>query len=147
MSANISATSTDRAAAASPPAPLLLVPFLAPSRLWLRGAFYLAGAAQLITISALLSADPEPATWAMLLLAVAPVLLAAAAAFAPAPANVAAAVAGAVVLIVGLVGAATHTGWFFAPALVALAVGAVKLWRERTLSPARQAQSGAASSG
>ena len=88
MTANISATSTDRAAAASPPAPLLLVPFLAPGRLWLRGAFYLAGAAQLITISALLSADPEPATWAMLLLAVAPVLLAAAAAFAPAPANV-----------------------------------------------------------
>src|ERR1700729_2112194 len=147
MSTNISATSTDRAAAASPPAPLLLAPFLAPGRLWLRGAFYLGGAAQLITISALLSADPEPATWAMLLLAVAPVLLAAAAAFAPAPANVAAAVAGVVVLVVGLVGAASRTGWFFAPALVALAVGAVKLWRERTLSPAGQAQSGPASSG
>jgi hypothetical protein len=147
MTANISATSTDRAAAASPPAPLLLVPFLAPSRLWLRGAFYLAGAAQLITISALLSADPEPATWAMLLLAVAPVLLAAAAVFAPAPANVAATVAGAVVMVVGLVGAATHTGWFFAPALVALAVGAVKLWRERTPSPAEPAQSWLVSSG
>jgi hypothetical protein len=147
MSANISATSTDRAAAASPLAPLLAVPFRAPSRLWLRGAFYLAGAAQLITISALLSADPEPATWAMLLLAVAPVLLAAAAAFTPAPANVAAAVAGVVVLVVGLVGAASHTGWFFAPAVAALAVGAVKLWRERTLSPDGPAQSGAVSSG
>src|ERR1700735_4547204 len=147
MTANISATSTDRAAAASPPAPLLLVPFLAPGRLWLRGAFYLAGAAQLITISALLSADPEPATWAMLLLAVAPVLLAAAAAFAPAPANVAAAVAAPGVLGVGLVGAATHAGWFFAPALVALAVGAVKLWRERTLSPAGPAQNWVVSSG
>src|SRR5580698_3459248 len=140
MTANISATSTDRAAAASPPAPLLLVPLLAPARLWLRGALYLAGAAQLITISALLSADPEPATWAMLLLAVAAV-------FAPAPANVAAAVAGVVVMVVGLVGAATHTGWFFAPALVALAVAAVKLWRERTPSPAGPAQSWVVSSG
>jgi hypothetical protein len=143
MSTNIS--TADRAGNAIPAT--LTVPFRAPSRLWLRGAFYLAGAAQLITISALLSADPEPATWAMVLLAVAPVLLAAAAAFAPAPANVAAAVAGLAVLVVGLVGAATHTGWFFAPALVALAVGAVKLWRERTPSAEGRAQSGAVSSG
>ena len=146
MTTNISATSTDRAAAASPPPPLLAVPFRAPGLLaagrvfpGLRGpADHDLGAA---------SADPEPATWAMVLLAVAPVLLAAAAAFAPAPANVGAAVAGVVGLVVGLVGAATHTGWFFAPALVALAVGAVKLWRERTPSPDGQAQSGAVSSG
>jgi hypothetical protein len=44
----------------------------------------LAGAAQLITISDLLRADPVAVTWSSLLLAIAPVLLAAAAAFAPA---------------------------------------------------------------
>jgi hypothetical protein len=44
----------------------------------------LSGAAQLITISALLSADPEPATWSMLLLAIAPAPLGAGTAFLPA---------------------------------------------------------------
>ncbi|HUA30993.1 MAG TPA: hypothetical protein VMC03_19075 [Streptosporangiaceae bacterium] len=106
-------------------------PFDAPARLWMRAAFLLAGAAQLITISALVSADPEPNTWAMLLLAVAPVFVVAAAAFTRAPVNMVAAVVALVVLVVGLVGAAAHTGWFFAPAIAALAVGAVKLWRER----------------
>jgi hypothetical protein len=94
----------------------------------------LAGAAQLITISALVGADPIPATWSSLLLAVAPAPLASAAAFAPAPANLLAAMAGIVVLVVGIVAQVTHTGLFFVPALVVLAVGAVKLWRERGLS-------------
>jgi hypothetical protein len=102
------------------------------ARRWLLGAFLLAGAAQLITISALVSADPLAATWSALLLAIAPAPLTAVAAFAPAPAARLAAVAAAVVLIVGIVGAITHTGLFFVPALAVLAVGTVKLWREQT---------------
>jgi hypothetical protein len=94
----------------------------------------LAGAAQLITISALVGANPIPVTWSSLLLAVAPALLAAAAAFAPAPVNLSAVAAGIVVLAVGIVAQITHTGLFFLPALVVLAVAAVKLWRERALS-------------
>jgi hypothetical protein len=101
-----------------------------PSWAWMRGALILAGAAQLITISALASADPLAATWSSLLLAIAPAPLAAAAAFSPAPANRLAAVAGAVALVVGIVGGITHTGVLFLPALVVLVVGAVKLWRE-----------------
>jgi hypothetical protein len=115
-----------------PIAAWLASPLLAPGRLWLRGALLLAGAAQLITISALTSADPEPATWAMLLLAVAPALLAGAAVFAPAPVKLAAVVVAGAAMVVGLVGAATYTGFFFAPAVAALAVGGVKLWRERS---------------
>jgi hypothetical protein len=58
-----------------------------PSRRWLRWALLLAGAAQLITISAVTRLDPVAATWSALLLAVAPAPLAAAAEFAPAPGN------------------------------------------------------------
>ena len=96
---------------------------------WRRAALFLAGAAQLITISALVGAGPVPATWSSLLLAVAP---AAVAAFAPAPVNVLAAVAGIAVLVVGIVSQAAHTGLFFVPALAVLAIGAVKLWREQS---------------
>jgi hypothetical protein len=120
-----SATSTavgDRAATV--PAP--------PSWPWLRGALILAGAAQLITISALLSVDPLAVTWSSLLLGIAPAPLAAAAAFSPAPVNRLAAAATAAVLVAGIVGGITHTGLFFVPALVVLVVGAVKLWRERS---------------
>jgi hypothetical protein len=123
-------TPSDRATQ-STPAPLAN-PFDAPARLWMRAAFLFAGAAQLITISALESAVPAPNTWAMLLLAVAPVFLVAAAARTRAPVNGVAAVVAAAVVLVGLIGAAAYTGWFFVPALAALAVGAVKLWRERT---------------
>jgi hypothetical protein len=91
----------------------------------------LAGAAQLITISALVGADPIPATWSSLLLAIAPAPLAAAAAFGPAPVNLLAAVAGIAVLVVGIIAQVTHVGLFFVPALVVLAIGAVKLWHER----------------
>ena len=101
---------------------------------WRRAALFLAGAAQLIAISALVGADPIPATWSSLLLAVAPAPVAAAAAFAPAPVNLVAAAAGIAVLAVGAVAQITHTGLFFLPALVVLAVAAVKLWRERGLS-------------
>ena len=54
---------------------------------WRRAALFLAGAAQLITISALVGADPLAVTWWSLLLAIAPAPVAAAAAFAPAPVN------------------------------------------------------------
>ena len=57
------------------------VVFAAPASWpWRRAALFLAGAAQLITISALVGADPIPVTWSSLLLAVAPVTVAAAAA-------------------------------------------------------------------
>jgi hypothetical protein len=103
-----------------------------PSWAWRRAALILAGAAQLITISALLGQDPPPATWASLLLALAPAPLAAATAFAPRPVNMLAAVVGVLVLAAGIAGAALHTGLFFVPALVVLAVGGLKLRSERS---------------
>jgi hypothetical protein len=118
---------------AGPAAATISIPAL-PSWPWRRAALFLAGAAQLITISALVGVDPPPVTWSSLLLAVAPAPLAAAAAFAPAPVNLLAAVAGIAVLAAGIVAQLTHTGLFFVPALVVLAVGAVKLWRERPLT-------------
>ena len=103
-----------------------------PSRRWLLAALLLAGAAQLITISALVSADPLAVTWWSLLLAIGPAPLAAAAAFAPVPVNRLAALAGLLVLIAGIAGGILHIGLFFVPALVALAMGTVQLWRERS---------------
>jgi len=97
---------------------------------WLRAAFFLAGAAQLITISALTSADPLAVTWSSLLLAIAPAPLTAAAAFAPALAGRVAAVAAAAALVAGIVGGIAHTGAFFLPALVALAAGTALRWRQ-----------------
>jgi hypothetical protein len=118
------ATSTSAPVSSSPvPAP--------PSWVWRRGALILAGAAQLITISALTSADPLTVTWASRLLAIAPAPLAAAAAFTPAPVSRLAAVVGVLVLMAGIAGSIVHTGLFFVPALVVLAVGGVKLWREQ----------------
>jgi hypothetical protein len=120
-----SVTSTPAAGlAAAVPAP--------PSWAWRRGALILAGAAQLITISALVGADPLATTWSSLLLAIAPAPLAAVAAFSPAPANRFAAVVAAAVLVAGIVGEITHTGVLFLPALVVLIVGTVKLWGEHS---------------
>jgi hypothetical protein len=119
------------ATSAVTPASLAQVP-APPSWAWRRAALFLAGAAQLIIISALNSADPLAVTWASLLLAIAPVPLAAAAAFAPAPVNRLAAAVGVLILVAGIAGAIAHTGLFFAPALVMLAVGGVKLWREQS---------------
>jgi hypothetical protein len=104
-----------------------------PSWPWRRGALILAGAAQLITISALVTSDyPLAATWWSLLLAIALAPVAAAAAFAPAPVNLLAGVAGVLVLAVGIAGGILHIGVFFIPALVVLAVGTVKLRREQS---------------
>jgi hypothetical protein len=95
------------------------------------GALTLAGAAQLITISALVTSGyPLAATWWSLLLGIAPAPLAAAAAFAPAPAGRLAGVAGVLVLVAAISGGIVHIGVFFVPALVVLAVGTVKLWGE-----------------
>jgi hypothetical protein len=116
-----------------PPPPLLAPVSAPPSWRWRRGALILAGAAQLITISALNSADPLAVTWSSLLLAIAPAPFAAVAAFAPARiARLAAAVAGVVVLVAGMAGGVGRVGVFFVPAAVVLAVAAVKLWRERS---------------
>jgi hypothetical protein len=112
---------------ASAPAPATV----AGSLPWRRAALLLSIAAQLITISALESADPIPVTWAALLLAIAPAPLAAAV-FAPAPIARLAAPLTAAVLIAGIAGQVTHTGLFFVPALVVMAVAATMLWREKT---------------
>jgi hypothetical protein len=127
MTTRTGSAGTPPVASAAAPAVVSAAP---PSWPWRRAALLLAGAAQLITIAALLSVDPVAATWSSLLLAIAPALLAAAAAFVPAPASLVAAAAGVVVLVAGIGGQVTHTGLFFVPALVALAVGGVKLWRE-----------------
>src|ERR1700758_2399260 len=82
-----------------------------PSWPWRRRAMVLAVAAQLITISALLRVDP----------------LGVSAASGPLPFARAAAWAGAAVILAGLIGGILHTGLFFAPALIVLVVGAVKL--------------------
>jgi len=114
-------------ATSTPASPAVPAP---PSWPWRRAALFLAGAAQLITISALVGADPLAVTWWSLLLAIAPAPVAAAAAFAAPPANRLAAAAGVLILIAGIAGGILHTGLFFVPALAALAVGTVKLWRE-----------------
>jgi len=72
---------------ASPAATAVVSP-APPSWPWRRVALFLAGAAQLTTIAALVGADPVPATWSSLLPAVA-----------PAPVNLLAAVAGIAVLV------------------------------------------------
>lgn len=95
---------------------------------WLFAAFLLAGGAQLITISALLSVDPVAASWSALLLAIAPVLLTAAAAFIPQPLAVLAAGAAVVVLVIGIIAQGGNTGPLFIPALVAALVGGMRLW-------------------
>src|SRR3974390_3141950 len=111
---------------AVPPAPA------PPSWAWRRAALILAGAAQLITISALVTSDyPLAATWWSLLLGIAPAPGAAVAAFGPAPVNRLAGVAGVLVLVAGIAGGIVHIGVLFVPALVALAVGTVKLWGEQ----------------
>ena len=81
-------------------APKTITSSAPPTWPWRWTALILAVAAQLITISALVSADPIAATWSSLLLATAPAALAAAAAFAPAAVSRLAAV----VLAVGGVG-------------------------------------------
>src|SRR5215472_7012147 len=97
---------------------------------WRRAALLASIAAQLITISALVSADPIPATWTALLLGVAPAPLALLVALAPAPTTRLAAPLAVVVLVIGMIGQVTHTAVFFLPALAFMIVAALRLWRE-----------------
>jgi hypothetical protein len=97
---------------------------------WRRAALLASIAAQLITISALVGADPIPASWTALLLAVAPAPLALIAAFARAPVPRVAAPLAVVVLVTGMIGQVAHTAVFFLPALAAMTGAAVRLWRE-----------------
>ncbi len=77
---------------------------------WRRAALLLSVAAQLITISALTSADPLPVTWAALLLAIAPAPLAALAAVTLAPVARLAVIAAGAVLIAGIAREVTQHG-------------------------------------
>jgi hypothetical protein len=101
-----------------------------PSWPWRRRAILLAGPAQLITIAALLSVDPLAASWWSLLLAIAPAPLAAVAGFGPVSVARLAAWADVAVMIAGIIGGILHTGLFFAPAVIVMVVGALKLSRE-----------------
>jgi hypothetical protein len=125
LPASASATSATATAVAVPSRSIL------SSKPWRLAGFLLAGAAQLITISALLSVDPLPATWSALLLAIAPAPLAAVAAFSPRAAAKPVTVAAAVAILVGVVGGIGRTGSLFIPALVALVVGGFMLWRAK----------------
>src|SRR5580700_862563 len=102
MTAEYTPADTAPTTSAAPLARQAAVP-APPSWAWMRGALILAGAAQLITISALTSADPLAVTWWSLLLAIAPAPLAAAAAFLPARLARPAAAVAVVVLIAGIV--------------------------------------------
>ena len=125
-------TSTALPAVRSPAAASVIPALRAPNGPWLLAALILAGSAQLIIISALLrDADPLSATWAALLLAIAPAPLVAIAAYTPTPVSLVAAVAGVGVMLAGLIGEISHVGLWFLPALVILAIGTVMLWRER----------------
>ena len=122
--ASASATSASVTSAVAPSRPLL------SSRHWRRGAFLLAAAAQLITISALLSVDPLAATWSPLLLAIAPAPLTALAAFTSRAVAIPAALVAAVAILVGVVGGIGRIGSLFIPALIVLVVGVVLGLRE-----------------
>jgi hypothetical protein len=108
-------------------------PLAHPTIAWLRGALVLAIGAQLITISALGSADPLVVNWATLLMAIAPAPLAALTVLAPKRFVWAAMVLDIVVLVVGIVGGITHTGLFFVPELAVLVYAMV---RERSAGEA-----------
>jgi hypothetical protein len=106
-----------------------------PAISWLRGALVLAIAGQLITISALTSADPLSVTWSALWLGIAPAPVAAFPVLASAvlrrPELVRPLIVlDAVVLVVGIIGGILHTGVYFVPELIVLAIAAVKAWRE-----------------
>jgi hypothetical protein len=124
-------TDNTQTATTSPTAtPVLSTRPFPSAKTWLRGAMLLAGAAQLITISALVGADPVAATWATLLLAIAPAPLAALAFHAPAPVAKLAAPVGLVIMAIGIAGHIAHVGALFIPALLILAIATPRLWRE-----------------
>jgi hypothetical protein len=101
-----------------------------PAIAWLRGALVLAIAAQMITVSALNSADPLTVSWSSLLLGIAPAPLAALAVLAPTGYRKPAIVLALVVLVVAIIGGIKHTGLFFVPELAVLLVATFKAWTE-----------------
>jgi hypothetical protein len=125
-----------RAASESPPAqpataePVAAQPASTPTTRWLRAAFLLSGAAQLIIIGSLTYLHHPGVTWAALLLAIAPAPLAALTAFGPRPLARWLAIITALVVAAGLAGWATHAGWLFAPALASLIVVCLRLWQD-----------------
>ncbi len=125
MTAEDTATASEPASVPAAPRAYQLL----PAWRWRLAAFLLAGAAQLISISALTGANRPPASWAMLLLAIAPALVCALAAFGPADLARYAAPLSVLVLLAGVIGAVTHTGLFFVPALAAAVAGILPLWR------------------
>ena len=98
---------------------------------WLLAGLLLAGAAQFIAVAVVTSADriASPAPWWAVLLATAPTPLAAVAAFAPRTIGRVAVVLAVAAVLAGLIGGIAHNGLFFAPALVALVIGGLRLWR------------------
>jgi nitrate/nitrite transporter NarK len=116
------------AAPVSQSATAVSLPRRASRNRWLLGAFLLAGAAQLITISALLSVEPLTPSWSALLLAIAPVLLTAVAAFGPRPVARLAVIAAAAAMVIGIAGGIGRVGTLFVPALAAAVVAGVRLW-------------------
>lgn len=134
------ATASQGASASQSTGPLIISPRVAkrstiPSWPWRRGAMLLTGAAVLLAISSLIrGSDPVSATWVPLLLAVAPLPLAAATAFLPAGIGRLTGVAGIVAMLAGTIGAIGQAGMqyavLFVPGLIALIVGTVMLWRE-----------------
>jgi hypothetical protein len=134
------ATAIQSTPASQNASPLIISPRVAkrstiPSWPWRRGAMLLTGAAVLIAIASLLrGSDPVSATWVPLLLAVAPVPLAAATALAPARIGRLTGVAGIVAMLAGTIGAIGQSGMqyaiFYVPGLIALVIGTAMLWRE-----------------
>jgi hypothetical protein len=122
-SLNSAAGTTAATTAASPARP--------PSWAWRRSGLLLSGAAQLITISALLGIDAPVLSWARLLLAIAPIPLAVAALLLPAPWRLAAIAAACVALVAGIAGGWLPTGFLFLPAVATMAVAGIKAQRER----------------
>lgn len=98
----------------------------AASWAWRRSALLLSLAAQLVTISALQGADPPVASWPRMLLAIAPVPLAAVAALAPGRWPTPAAGVACAGLVIGIAGGWLPTGVLFLPALAAMAGAGVR---------------------
>lgn len=125
-------TDTSDVPAQAPASPVIDQPDRGASWPWRRSALLLSGAAQLITISALVGADPPVASWARILLAIAPAPLAALAVLVPVRGRLAAVTVACAVLVTGTAGGWLPTGVLFVPALAAMAGAGYKVWCERS---------------
>jgi hypothetical protein len=129
----MTSSTSDVPAQSSPASSVVAEPVAAaPGWAWRRAALLLSGAAQLITISAVLGVDPPAASWPRLLLAIAPAPLAAAAALAPARWRLAVVAVACAVLVAGITGGWLPTGLLFIPALIAMAGTGITVWHDRS---------------